>query len=94
MANCQLSAEICYILPTRDSSRPGEIRGWLNPIGRSRPLTGPRGRNRPGGGSRGGRAAQSRLGEGGGSPSPVAAVRPRTRVYVWRASCAAGQIDA
>jgi len=25
--NCQLLAKICYIPPTRDSSRPGEIQG-------------------------------------------------------------------
>jgi len=94
VANCQLGAEICYIPPTRDSNRPGEIRGWRNPIGRSQPLTGPRGRNRPGGGNRGGRAAQSRLGKGGGSPSSVATVRPHTRGRGWRAADAAGPTGA
>jgi len=94
VTNCQSAAETCYIPPTWDSNRPGEIREWWNPIWRSRPLSGPRGRNRPGGGSRGGRAAQSRSGGGGGSPSPLATVRPRTRVRVWRAACAACQTDA
>ena len=42
----------------------------------------------------GGRADQSQLEGGGSLPSPVATIRPRTRVRVWRAACAAGQIDA
>jgi len=54
VAICQLRAKMCYIPPTRDSNRPGEIRGWGHPIGSSRTLTGPRGRICPGGGSRGG----------------------------------------
>jgi len=41
-----------------------------------------------------GRTAQSRLGEGGGSPSSVATVRPRTRGRGWRAAGAAGPIGA
>jgi len=39
-------------------------------------------------------AAQSRLEEGGGSPSSVATVWPRTRGRVWRAAGAAGPIRA
>ena len=55
---------------------------------------GPARRNRQRGGSRGGRAAQSRLGGGGGSPSSVATVRPRTRGCGWQAADAAGPTGA
>jgi len=52
VAICQLRGEICYIPPTRDSSRPGEIPEGRNPIGRSRARTGPSGCHRAGGTSR------------------------------------------
>jgi len=45
-------------------------------------------------GAVGGLAAQSRLGRGGGSPSLVATVRPRTRGRGWRAADAAGPTGA
>jgi len=48
VAICQLRAEICYIPPTRDSSRPGEILEGQRPIGRSRARTGPSGCHRDG----------------------------------------------
>jgi len=43
-------------------------------------------RREPWGARRRGRAAQSRLGGCGGSPSSVATVRPRTRGRGWRAA--------
>ena len=87
MAKCQFGAEICYIPPTRDSNRPGEIREWWNPIGRSRTLTGRHGCNRPGGRSREG--APIRPDRGG------AAVRrrwPRPSDHA-RACVRGGQLD-
>ena len=52
MAICELRAEICYIPPTRDSIRPGEIPEGRCPIGRSQARTGPSGCHRAGGTSR------------------------------------------
>jgi len=85
--NCQFRAIICYIPPTRDSNRPGEIRGWLHPIGRLRSLTGPRGRIRPGGGSHEG--APIRPDRGGVA---VCRRRPRPSDHA-RACVRVGQLD-